>query len=86
MPTSMAAALAQHLLEHAVAENGALIFGAYGSKSDDTPPLDIARVLSAGSLPISGQATGGDLPSGGPITRFAWINRRDWLSDPLRRP
>ena len=86
VPTSMAAALAQHLLEHAVAENGALIFGAYGSKSDDTPPLDIARVLSAGSLPISGRATGGELPSGGPITRFAWIKRSDWLSGPVRCP
>ena len=81
VPTSMTTALAQHLLEHAVTKDGALIFGAYGSKSDDKPPFDIARVLRGDGLPISGESTGGELPSGGPVTRFAWIKRRDWLSN-----
>ncbi|MXX92098.1 MAG: hypothetical protein F4Y63_01425 [Chloroflexi bacterium] len=72
--------LALHLLEHAVADNGALIFGAYGSRSEDRPSVAIADVLRGGSLPVSGISQGGKLPSGGPVTRFAWINRSHWLA------
>ena len=81
VPTPMVPSLARHLLQCAVSDDGAVIFGAYGSKSDVIPPLDIAHVLRAGGLPISGESAGGELPSGGPITKFAWINRRDWLAD-----
>ena len=78
----MVPTLARHLLANALRDDGAVIFGSYGSKSDDTPPLDIASVLRAGDLPISGESSGGELPSGGPVTKFAWINRRDWLRRP----
>ncbi len=70
--------LARDLLEHAVAGNGALIFGAYGSKSEDRPSVAIADVLRASGLPVSGVSQGGKLPSGDPVTRFAWVRRSDW--------
>lgn len=70
--------LALHLLEHAVADNGALIFGAYGSKSEDRPSIAIADVLQSSGLPVSGVSQGGELLSGGPVTRFAWIRHFDW--------
>ncbi len=73
--------LARHLLEHAVARNGALIFGAYGSRSDDRPSVDVARVLRDGGLKVSGVSQGGELPSGGPVTRFSWIKHEDWVRD-----
>ena len=73
--------LAHHLLESAVAENGALIFGAYGSVSEDRPSVAIAEVLRVGGLPVSGVSEGGDLPSGGPVTRFAWVNRSEWVAE-----
>ena len=78
VPESMLAILANHLLECAVAKDGALILGAYGSKSADRPSLDIASVLKAGGLPVSGESQGGKLPRGGPVTRFAWVRRKDW--------
>lgn len=81
VPNEMIPTLARHMLLNAVRDDGALIFGAYGSKSENTPPLKIADVMIADGLPVSGEAEGGELPSGGPITRFAWINRRDWQLD-----
>ncbi len=82
VPPEMVPTLARHLLVNALRDDGAVIFGAYGSKSDVIPPMDIAGVLRAGDLPISGESSGGELPSGGPVTKFAWINRRDWLRHP----
>ena len=79
VPTEMVPTLARHLLQNAVRDDGAVIFGAYGSKSKNTLPMDIATVLTTGGLPVSGEASGGELPGGGPVTKFAWINRRDWL-------
>ena len=70
--------LAMHLLETTVANSGALIFGAYGSRSDDRPSVAISDVLREGGLPVSGVSQGGELPSGGPVTRFAWISRSHW--------
>lgn len=70
--------LARHLLQHAVKRNGSLILGAYGSKSEDRPSAPIADVLRASGLPVSGVSKGGELPSGGPVTRFAWVRRSDW--------
>ena len=70
--------LARHLLQHAVKRNGALILGAYGSKSEDWPSIAIADVLREGGVPVSGVSQGGELPRGGPVTRFAWVRRSDW--------
>ncbi len=81
VPIEMMPTLARQLLQNAVRDDGAVIFGAYGSKSADTPPVDIARALIAGGLPVSGESAGGELSSGGPVTKFAWIRRRDWLAD-----
>ena len=78
VPIAMLPDLARHLLTQAVSQDGALIFGAYGSKSDDTPSVDIAQVLRNADIPVSGEACGGELPRGGPVTRFAWIRVADW--------
>ena len=78
VPIDLLPDFAGHLLELAVTEDGAVIFGAYGSKSADTPSVDIARVLADGGLPVSGTAQGGELHRGGPVTRFAWVRREDW--------
>ena len=81
VPMSMIPEFARYVLDHAVTDGGAMIFGAYGSNSKNTPPMDIASVLTADGLPVSGEASGGELPGGGPVTKFAWINRRDWLPE-----
>ncbi len=69
----------RHMLQHAVAENGRLIIGHYGSRSVATPPLDIAEILAAGGLDVSGEASGGKMSDGSPVTRFAWMDRRSNL-------
>ena len=78
VPIEMLPVLARHLLHYAVTDDGALIFGAYGSKSANSPSVDIARVLREGGLPVSGEASGGELPRDEPVTRFAWVKQRDW--------
>lgn len=72
--------LCRHLLQEAVNRNGALMLGAYGSRSEDRPSVAIADVLRASGLPVSGVSQGGKLLSGGPVTRFAWIKHSHWLS------
>lgn len=79
VPLELMPEFAMHLLEYVVAEDGAVVFGAYGSRSANSPSIDIAGVLKEGGLPVSGVSEGGDLPSGGPVTRFAWVRRRDWI-------
>ena len=86
VPITMLPTLARHLLDLAVTDDGALIFGAYGSKSDDSPGVDIARVLADGGLTVSGESFGGVLPRGGPVARFAWVRRPDWIVQTDRRP
>ena len=67
--------LARHLLEHAVEEGGTLIFGAYGSKSDDTPSFNIGEHLRDSGFRVAGESQGGELPRGGPVARFAWVRK-----------
>ena len=78
VPVAFLPNLALHLLDHAVTEDGSLIFGAYGSKSDNTPSFDIAKLLRDQGCKIAGESQGGELPGGGPVTRFAWLRRSDW--------
>ena len=58
------------LVEQVVAPQGRLIVGAYGSRSDAVPPLDIADYLESAGFVVVGRADGG-VP---PITKFAWID------------
>ena len=58
------------LVEQVVARQGRLIVGAYGSKSDTVPPLDIAAYLESAGFVVVGRADGG-IP---PITKFASID------------
>ncbi len=75
VPDEYVPALAKQLLTHSVADGGRLIMGAYGSVSQQLDPADIAGMLRAGGLRVAGQSCGGTLPDGGPVTRFAWMDR-----------
>lgn len=55
-----------------VAPGGRLIIGSYGSKSRDLAPLDVGRVLRSSGFDVAGESSGGE----GPITRFAWAEKR----------
>nr|HMN29772.1 hypothetical protein [Caldilineaceae bacterium] len=62
---------ARRLLDTIVAPGGRLIVGAYGSRSRQEAPLDVAIVLQSADLTVVGQSAGGS-----PIhARFAWIDR-----------
>ncbi len=82
VPIEMLATLANHLIQSALTQDGTLIIGAYGSKSADFPSLDIARFLQDAGFTVAGESQGGELRSGGPVTRFAWIRRSDWDQNP----
>ncbi len=75
VPDEYVPGLAQHLLTHCVADGGRLIMGAYGSVSSELDPFDIASALREGGLRVTGESSGGTLPSGGPVTRFAWVDK-----------
>lgn len=55
-----------------VGSGGRLILGAYGSKSRGNPAFDVGGFLRSRGYRLAGTATGGQ----GPITRFAWIERK----------
>ena len=59
-----------------VAPNGRLILGSYGSQSRRTAPDDVEVLLVECGFVLSGSSRGGD----GPITRYAWADRRDGLA------
>ncbi len=77
-PLALMPELIDHYLEHALTDDGTLIVGAYGSKSRNTPPLDIAEFLRSAGLPVSGESSGGRFLDGTPVARFAWVRRLDW--------
>jgi len=58
------------LLKNIVSENGRLILGAYGSRSHNEPPFDLAEFCRVNAIPHAGQC-----PAGQPlITSFVWID------------
>jgi SAM-dependent methyltransferase len=59
------------LLNCAVAPNGRLILGAYGSRSRGVEPYDVAGFLESRGYVVLGQSCGGSPP----VTKFAWIDR-----------
>ena len=59
----------RRLLAHYVEPGGMLIVGAYGSRSENRRPRDIAGELAAHGFPVTGSAYGGDPP----VTTVAWI-------------
>ena len=71
VPVTHVGEYAQRLLERAVAPGGRLVVGAYGSRSRNESPLDIASVLRSRGLVVAGQSAGGE-PS---LTRFAWVDK-----------
>ena len=77
VPEPMMPTLWRGLLHNAITDDGALIVGAYGSKSDDTPSFDVAAAMRRAGLPVSGESRGGQLRRGGPVARFAWVRKCD---------
>ncbi|MCK4858072.1 MAG: class I SAM-dependent methyltransferase [candidate division Zixibacteria bacterium] len=61
----------ERLLSRVVCPGGRLIIGAYGSRSQDTPPFDIKSFLKSHGFSIAGTVIGGDPP----VTSFAWLDR-----------
>ena len=70
LPLDYLAEGVHRLLKRIVAPQGRLIIGAYGSKSDDIPPFDIAEFLESAGFAVVGRTEGG-VP---PITKFAWMD------------
>lgn len=62
---------AQRLLTRAVAPGGRLILGAYGSRSRQLAPFDVAAFLRSAGFVVAGAAQGGN-----PVqARFAWVDK-----------
>jgi hypothetical protein len=70
VPGNRLLALVRQLLNNVVEPGGRLILGAYGSRSRQTPPLDVLPLLAPGGLVPAGAAHGGE-PA---ITRFVWFD------------
>jgi SAM-dependent methyltransferase len=60
----------RRLLTRVVEPGGRLILGAYGSRSQSIPPLDVAKLLASFGHRVVGRARGGDPP----VSAFAWTN------------
>jgi hypothetical protein len=71
VPHAYLAAYIGRLLDLAVAPQGRLIVGAYGSRSRQLPPFPIAKYLATHGFAVAGSTAGGRPP----ITVFAWIER-----------
>lgn len=61
----------RRMLLRMVCEGGRLIVGAYGSRSQKTPPFDIEGFLKCAGFSLQGKASGGNPP----ITSFVWIDK-----------
>ena len=68
VPEQHAADYVRRLAERFVAPGGRLILGAYGSRSKNEPPYDVADLIRRAGLTVAGTAAGGE-PA---ITAFAW--------------
>jgi len=61
------------LLRRVVSPTGRLIIGAYGSRSGNFPPFDIASYLTSIGFGVTGLSKGGNPP----VAAFAWIDNRE---------
>jgi hypothetical protein len=71
VPHEYLAEYVRRIWHQVVAPGGRLILGAYGSRSRNLPPFDVAEFLRSRRCTVAGISTGGDPP----ITSFAWIDR-----------
>ena len=65
----------QRLLSRVVCTEGRLIIGAYGSRSQGTPPFNVEGFLESRGFSIVGTGEGGKPP----ITSFAWVDKQPKL-------
>jgi hypothetical protein len=70
VPVSHLGPMVRRLVDEYAEPGGRVIVGAYGSRSEDTPPFDVARFLSEEGFEVAGTALGGDPP----VTAFAWVD------------
>ncbi len=61
----------ERIVTRMVSDGGRVILGAYGSRSQGSPPFDVGSLLAASGFTVAGTAYGGDPP----VTSFAWIDR-----------
>jgi len=66
------------VLARMVDTGGRLIVGAYGSRSQGTPPFDIKGFLESRGFSVAGTAEGGNPP----VTSFAWVDRMNRTNNP----
>jgi hypothetical protein len=59
VPLEFLAEYVARLLSRAVVPHGRLIVGAYGSRSRQLPPLEIAEFLSSAGFAVAGTSQGG---------------------------
>jgi hypothetical protein len=71
VPLSHLAIYIQHLLVNAVAPEGRLIIGAYGSRTRNEPAFDVAEFMLKNDFEVVGTVSVGSVPE----ARFAWIER-----------
>lgn len=70
VPASHLARMARRLLDAFAEAGGRVILGAYGSRSEGTPPFDLAGFLTDEGFEVAGTAFGGDPV----VTAFAWVD------------
>jgi SAM-dependent methyltransferase len=61
----------RRILQRMVCRGGRLIVGAYGSRSQKTPPFDIEGFLKSAGFSLRGRASGGSPP----FASFVWIDK-----------
>ncbi|MGD2174104.1 MAG: class I SAM-dependent methyltransferase [Candidatus Brocadiaceae bacterium] len=71
VPENYLAEYVERLLGRVVEPGGRLIVGAYGSRSDNLAPFDVAGFLEGAGYELRGTAIGGRPP----VTAFAWLDR-----------
>jgi SAM-dependent methyltransferase len=71
VPVDYLAEYVQRLLDRAVANDGRLILGAYGSRSAGSRPFDVVRFLESHGHVVSGHGRGGSPP----MSLFGWVDR-----------
>lgn len=60
VPQDYLAEYVRRLLTRAVADGGRLIIGAYGSRSHQLPPFDVAAFLPTAGFTVAGTSQGGN--------------------------
>jgi len=69
VPSDQFQAYVHGVLARCVAPGGRLIVGAYGSRSRNSPPVEVRGLLEGSGLTVAGEASGGSPV----LAQFAWV-------------